>query len=43
MDLPGNPQQYTGLAVSTPTVPAEAVNRPYAGNTPAPTQNGLTK
>ncbi|WP_371576236.1 hypothetical protein [Streptomyces sp. NBC_01314] len=35
------PYEKTGFAVSTFTVPAEAVRRPCAGNTPAPTQKGL--
>ncbi|NEA68706.1 hypothetical protein [Streptomyces sp. SID12488] len=29
------------FAVPAPTLPAEAVRRPYTGNTPAPTQKGL--
>ncbi|GAQ75076.1 hypothetical protein T45_06857 [Streptomyces turgidiscabies] len=37
------PHQDTGFAVPAPAVPAEAVRRPYAGNIPAPTQNGLPK
>ncbi|MFD3505787.1 hypothetical protein [Streptomyces sp. NPDC058678] len=39
--LMSTPHERAGLAVSASTVPAEAVRRPYAGNTPAPTQRGL--
>jgi hypothetical protein len=37
----GTPNQNTGFAVPTYAVPAAAVRRPYAGNTPVPTQRGL--
>jgi hypothetical protein len=39
--LMSTPYERDGLAVCASTVPAEAVRRPYAGNTPAPTQKGL--
>ncbi|MDX3697596.1 hypothetical protein PV726_46930 [Streptomyces europaeiscabiei] len=35
------PYEITGFAASAPILPAEAVRRPYTGNTPAPTQKGL--
>ncbi|WP_328841695.1 hypothetical protein [Streptomyces europaeiscabiei] len=35
------PYETTSFAASAPTLPAEAVRRPYAGNTPTPTQKGL--
>ncbi|MFF0018852.1 hypothetical protein [Streptomyces sp. NPDC005374] len=41
MGLSSRPYANTGLAVSTPVVPAEAVRRPYDGSIPAPTQKGL--
>jgi hypothetical protein len=43
MGLSSTPYQGTGLAVSTPVVPDEAVRRPHSGNIPAPTQKGLPK
>ncbi len=39
--LMSTPYERAGFAVSAYTVPAEAVRRPYAGSTPAPTQKGL--
>lgn len=41
MGLLSTPYQNTGFAISAPTVPAEAVRRPYLGKIPAPTQKGL--
>ncbi|MEH0639759.1 MBL fold metallo-hydrolase [Streptomyces bottropensis] len=37
------PYETIGFAASAPTLPAEAVRRPYIGNIPAPTQKGLPK